>query len=153
MTTENIAIVSPFAPVAPDSAALPLTAAFDAAEVTNAVAVESKDVAEKKTRRKVSLAEKIETLEKRIADDSETLEQLLNLRDNAEKLANLAAGSVIQAKFGRKFKDKDTTRIVSVTVLAVKRDENDDVTLAVISGEGFDAEINHIGLGAVVSVE
>ena len=153
MTTENIAIVSPFAPVASDSAALPLTASFNAAEVTNAVAVESKDVTEKKTRRKVSLAEKIETLEKRIADDSETLEQLLNLRDNAEKLANLSAGSVIQAKFGRKFKDKDTTRIVSVTVLAVKRDENDDVTLAVISGEGFDAEINHIGLGAVVSVE
>lgn len=153
MTTENIAIVSPFAPVGEAMDKLPLTAAFDAAEVTNAVAVESKDVAEKKTRRKVSLAEKIETLEKRIADDSETLEQLLNLRDNAEKLANLAAGSVIQAKFGRKFKDKDTTRIVSVTVLAVKRDENDDVTLAVISGEGFDAEINHIGLGAVVSVE
>ena len=153
MTTENIAIVSPFAPVAADSAELVLTAAFDAAEVTNAVAVESKDVAEKKTRRKVSLAEKIEALEKRIEDDTETLEQLLNLRDNAGKLANLAAGSVIQAKFGRKFKDKDTTRIVSVTVLAVKRDENDDVTLAVISGEGFDAEINHIGLGAVVSVE
>lgn len=153
MTTENIAIVSPFAPVGEAVDKLPLTYAFDAAEVTNAVAAESKDVAEKKTRRKVSLAEKIETLEKRIADDSETLEQLLNLRDNAEKLANLAAGSVIQAKFGRKFKDKDTTRIVSVTVLAVKRDENDDVTLAVISGEGFDAEINHIGLGAVVSVE
>lgn len=128
---------------------------------TNAVAQESAvsaaeavaAVTETKVRVKKTLPEKIEALEKRIADDSEKLAELIAERDNADRLSGVVAGTHVTIKLGRKFKDKDTTRVVPGVVVAVKEDDDGDKLLKVQIGDGFDAEYVVVGLGAIQTVQ
>ena len=128
---------------------------------TNAVAQESAvsaaeavaAVTETKVRVKKTLPEKIEALEKRIADDSEKLAELIAERDNADRLSGVVAGTHVSIKLGRKFKDKDTTRVVPGVVVAVKEDDDGDKLLKVQIGDGFDAEYVVVGLGAIQTVQ
>ena len=110
-------------------------------------------VTETKVRVKKTLPEKIEALEKRIADDSEKLAELIAERDNADRLSGVVAGTHVTIKLGRKFKDKDTTRVVPGVVVAVKEDDDGDKLLKVQIGDGFDAEYVVVGLGAIQTVQ
>ena len=110
-------------------------------------------VTETKVRVKKTLPEKIEALEKRIADDSEKLAELIAERDNADRLSGVVAGTHVSIKLGRKFKDKDTTRVVPGVVVAVKEDDDGDKLLKVQIGDGFDAEYVVVGLGAIQTVQ
>lgn len=110
-------------------------------------------VTETKARVKKTLPEKIEALEKRIADDSEKLAELIAERDNADRLSGVGAGTHVTIKLGRKFKDKDTTRVVPGVVVAVKEDDDGDKLLKVQIGDGFDAEYVVVGLGAIQTVQ
>lgn len=89
----------------------------------------------------------------RIMADTAEYNNLTNEINNAEALKNLGIGSVITIKQGRKFADKDTTRIVKATVIG-KQDQEDGSTLYKVSyGEGFDADVAVINAGAILSVE
>ena len=110
-------------------------------------------VTEVKQRVKKTIAEKIEALEKRVENDTAKLEELIAERDNAERLAGVGAGTHVTVKLGRKFKDKDTTRVVTGIVVAVKEDDDVDKLLKVQIGDGFDAEYVIVGLGAVQDVQ
>ena len=127
-----------------------ITAAQESA-VSAAEAVAA--VTETKVRVKKTLPEKIEALEKRIADDSEKLAELIAERDNADRLSGVVAGTHVTIKLGRKFKDKDTTRVVPGVVVAVKEDDDGDKLLKVQIGDGFDAEYVVVGLGAIQTVQ
>ena len=110
-------------------------------------------VTEVKQRVKKTLAEKIEALELRIESDTAKLSELIAERDNAERLSGVGAGTHVTVKLGRKFKDKDTTRVVPGIVVAVKEDDDGDKLLKVQVGDGFDAEYVIVGLGAVQDVQ
>lgn len=110
-------------------------------------------VTETKARVKKTLPEKIEALEKRIADDTEKLAELIAERDNADRLSGVVSGTHVTIKLGRKFKDKDTTRVVPGVVVAVKEDDDGDKLLKVQIGDGFDAEYVVVGLGAIQTVQ
>lgn len=110
-------------------------------------------VTETKVRVKKTLPEKIEALEKRIADDTEKLAELIAERDNADRLSGVVSGTHVTIKLGRKFKDKDTTRVVPGVVVAVKEDDDGDKLLKVQIGGGFDAEYVVVGLGAIQTVQ
>lgn len=72
--------------------------------------------------------------------------------DNAEKLSSVAEGSVVKIKLGRKFADKDTTRIVEATVVGVREDENTGKQYKVSYGSGFDAEVAVVNSAQIVAV-
>ena len=127
------------------------TAAAQESAVSAAEAVAA--VTETKVRVKKTLPEKIEALEKRIADDSEKLAELIAERDNADRLSGVVSGTHVSIKLGRKFKDKDTTRVVPGVVVAVKEDDDGDKLLKVQIGDGFDAEYVVVGLGAIQTVQ
>lgn len=110
-------------------------------------------VTEVKQRVKKTIAEKIEALEKRVENDTAKLEELIAERDNAERLAGVGAGTHVTVKLGRKFKDKDTSRVVPGIVVAVKEDDDGDKLLKVQVGDGFDSEYVIVGLGAVQDVQ
>ena len=110
-------------------------------------------VTEVKQRVKKTLAEKIEALELRIESDTAKLAEFIAERDNAERLAGVTAGTHVTVKLGRKFKEKDTTRVVPGIVVAVKEDDDGDKLLKVQVGDGFDAEYVIVGLGAVQDVQ
>lgn len=125
------------------------TAIESAVNAAEAVAA----VTEVKQRVKKTLAEKIEALAQRIDNDTAQLEELVAERDNAARLAGVGAGTHVTVKLGRKFKDKDTTRVVPGIVVAVKEDDDGDKLLKVQVGDGFDAEYVIVGLGAVQDVQ
>ncbi len=127
------------------------TASAQESAVSAAEAVAA--VTETKVRIKKTLPEKIEALEKRIADDSEELAELIAERDNADRLSGVVAGTHVSIKLGRKFKDKDTTRVVPGVVVAVKEDDDGDKLLKVQIGDVFDAEYVVVGLGAIQTVQ
>lgn len=110
-------------------------------------------VTEVKQRVKKTIAEKIEALAQRIDNDTAKLEELIAERDNAERLACVGTGTHVTVKLGRKFKGKDTTRVVPGIVVAVKEDDDGDKLLKVQVGDGFDAEYVIVGLGAVQDVQ
>lgn len=120
--------------------------------VSAAEAVAAAPSPDAKVRVKKTLAERIEALEKRIEADTAKLEELTFERDNAERLASVGNGSVVAVKLGRKFKDKDTTRVVQGVVIATKEEDDGSKLLKVQVGEGFDVEFVTVGLGSVESV-
>lgn len=120
--------------------------------VSAAEAVAATPSPDAKVRVKKTLAERIEALEKRIEADTAKLDELTFERDNAERLASVGNGSVVTVKLGRKFKDKDTTRVVQGVVIATKEEDDGSKLLKVQVGEGFDVEFVTVGLGAVESV-
>lgn len=120
--------------------------------VSAAEAVAATPSPDAKVRAKKTLAERIEALEKRIEADTAKLEELTFERDNAERLASVGNGSVVAVKLGRKFKDKDTTRVVQGVVIATKEEDDGSKLLKVQVGEGFDVEFVTVGLGSVESV-
>lgn len=121
--------------------------------VSAAEAVAATPSPEAKVRVKKTLEERIEALQTRIEADTAKLDELIAERDNAERLASVGSGTKVSIKLGRKFKDKDTTRVEVGVVIAVKEEEDGTKLLKVQVGEGFDAEFVTVGLGAVVEVK
>ena len=102
---------------------------------------------------KLTRAEKLAArqafLYNRIQADTAEYHSVTSEINNAAALASVTIGSVVQIKLGRKFADKDTTRIVEATVVAAREVEG-DVQYKVSYGEGFDAETAVIEPGKIV---
>lgn len=145
------AIVSNTAAAALSTAGLGVVE-YNVNAVSAAEAVAATPSPDAKVRVKKTLAERIEALEKRIEADTAKLDELTFERDNAERLASVGNGSVVTVKLGRKFKDKDTTRVVQGVVIATKEEDDGSKLLKVQVGEGFDVEFVTVGLGSVESV-
>ena len=99
--------------------------------------------------REQKLQAKYETLVKRIAADTEKANEIAAELNSAAALAAVGAGSIIIVKLGRKFADKDTTRFVEATVVAVKVEEDGTKLYKVQYGTGFDAEIAVVGAASI----
>lgn len=105
---------------------------------------------------KLTYAEKIAKRAKflydRIVADTAEYNGLKNEIDNAEALKNLAPGSVITIKLGRKFADRDTTRFEEATILGMSVNDEGATLYKVSYGEGFNMEVAVVAAGAIVSV-
>ncbi len=106
----------------------------------------------KKLSRAEKLAARAEVLAKRIASDTEAYNEITAELDNAAKLSSVAEGSVVSVKLGRKFADKDTTRVVQATVLGVREDEDGAKQYKVTYGSGFEADVVVVGAASIVGV-
>lgn len=102
-----------------------------------------------KLTREQKLVAKLNTLAARINKDTEAYNDAKAELDSIAALAAVGAGSKVQVKLGRKFADKDTTRVVDAVVLAVKEDEDGSKQYKVQYGEGFDAEIAVVTAAAI----
>ena len=98
------------------------------------------------------LVKRATMLKTRIEADTAEYTEIVNEINAAEAMKNLAVGSVIQVKMGRKFADKDTTRIVEATIMGVQDHEDGGRLFKIMYGEGFDAEVASITPGSVVAV-
>lgn len=105
-----------------------------------------------KLTRAEKIAKRVKFLFERITADTAEYNDLSNEINNAEALKNLAIGDVVQIKQGRKFADKDTTRIVEATIIGSQVQEDGSTLYKVSFGEGFNADVAVIGAGAIVSV-
>ena len=119
-------------------------------------AVESTNAAEAAPAPKLTRAEKItkraEFLKARIESDTKEYTEIVNELNNAAALASLEIGSVIQIKLGRKFADKDTTRIVEATIIGVRVEEDGGTQYKVSHGVGFEADVAVVSAGQIVAV-
>lgn len=102
-----------------------------------------------KLTREQKLVAKLNTIAARINKDTEAYNAAKAELDSIAALAAVGAGSKVQVKLGRKFADKDTTRVVDAVVLAVKEDEDGSKQYKVQYGEGFDAEIAVVTAAAI----
>ena len=86
--------------------------------------------------------------------ESDTIEygNLVTEINSAEALKNVDVGSVIQIKLGRKFADKDTTRVVQANVIGVRVEDDGAKQYKVQHGEGFDAEVAVVTAASIVGV-
>jgi len=106
-----------------------------------------------KLTRTEKLLKRIELLKTRIESDTKEYQEIANELNNADALKNLAIGSKVTIKLGRKFADKDTTRIVEGTIIGIRaEDEDGGVQYKVTHGVGFDADIAVVGAGGIQSV-
>lgn len=105
---------------------------------------------------KLSRAEKLlaraNLLAARIAKDTEDYNNIKLEIEGADRLKNVGQGSLVKVKLGRKFADKDTTRIVVSTVVGVKEDEEGAKQYKVAYGSGFDADIAVVTASQIVEV-
>lgn len=118
----------------------------NAAEVTVAAAAPKLTYAEK-------IAKRAKFLYDRIVADTAEYNGLKNEIDNAEALKNLAPGSVITIKLGRKFADRDTTRFEEATILGMSVNDEGATLYKVSHGEGFNMEVAVVAAGAIISVK
>ena len=110
---------------------------------------ESNEAAAVVLTREQKLQAKYDMLVKRIAADTEKANEIAAELNSAAALAAVDAGSAIIVKLGRKFADKDTTRFVEATVVAVKVEEDGTKLYKVQYGSGFDAEIAVVGAASI----
>ena len=113
-------------------------------EINNTVAVETV-----KLTREQKIAAKLDVLKKRIEKDTADFNELAAELNNIAALAAIGEGSAVVVKLGRKFADKDTTRFVEATVVAVKGEEDGTKLYKVQYGSGFDAEIAVVGAASI----
>lgn len=103
---------------------------------------------------KLTRAEKqvarLEVLRKRIEADTAEYHKVANELNNAAKYDSIAVGDIVQIKQGRKFADKDTTRIVAGKVNAMRVVEGEATQYKLEIGEGFDAELVVVEAGKIV---
>ena len=99
--------------------------------------------------REQKLKAKYDMLVKRIAADTEKANEIASELNSAAALSAVDAGSAIIVKLGRKFADKDTTRLVEAIVVAVKVEEDGTKLYKVQYGAGFDAEIAVVGAASI----
>lgn len=98
--------------------------------------------------RKQKLLAKLESLQKRIASDTEKFNELRNEYDMIDKLDNVSVGTMVVIKQGR----AETTREVQGVVIAVKHDEDGTAKYKVQYGEGFDADIAVVHAAGILQV-
>lgn len=98
--------------------------------------------------RKQKLLAKLESLQKRIASDTEKFNELRNEYDMIDKLDNVSVGTKVVIKQGR----AETTREVQGVVIAVKHDEDGTAKYKVQYGEGFDADIAVVHAAGILQV-
>lgn len=105
---------------------------------------------------KLSYMEKItaraQMLAARITTDTEEYNQIVAQINNVEALKNLNTGSKVTFKAGRKFADRDTTRIVEAVIVGAAAQEDGSMLYKVSFGEGFDAEVAVINAGQILTV-
>lgn len=109
-------------------------------------------VAAPKLTRTEKLVKKAEMLKARIEKDSAEYNEVVGELESINRLANLAAGQSVKVRLGRKFADKDTTRIVDALVVAVREGDDGEKQYKVQHGTGFDAEITVVGGAAIVEI-
>lgn len=105
-----------------------------------------------KQTRAEKLTARAEVLRKRIESDTAAFNAIVAELESAARLANLSIGAAVRIKLGRKFADKDTTRIVDAVVVGVKEEEDGAKQYKVQHGSGFDAEIAVVTAAQIVSV-
>lgn len=110
------------------------------------------EVVAPKSSRAEKLVARATMLAARIAKDTEDYNNIKLEIDGAERLKNVGQGSLVKVKLGRKFADKDTTRIVVSTVVGVKEDEEGAKQYKVAYGSGFDADIAVVTASQIVEV-
>jgi hypothetical protein len=93
---------------------------------------------------------RLEFLRTRIESDTAEYHEVANELNNAAKFDNIAEGDVVQIKLGRKFADKDTTRIVEGTVSAIRAVVGESTQYKLSIGSGFDAELVVVEAGKIV---
>ncbi len=99
------------------------------------------------------LLARAQVLAKRIEADTNAYNAIKAEIDGAEALKNVAEGSVISVKFGRRFSaERDTTRVVTATVIGVREDDDGAKQYKVSYGTGFDAEVAVVGSSSIVGV-
>lgn len=92
--------------------------------------------------REQKLTKKLEALNARIAKDTEAAVEVAAELNSLVALAAVDVGSDVVIKLGRKFSDeKDTTRFVAGTVIAVQEDEDGSKKFKVLHGTGFEADV------------
>lgn len=121
-------------------------------EIQNQAAAAEAAAPAPKLSRAEKQANRLEVLRKRIEADTQEYNEIANELNNAAALANLKAGDVVQVKLGRKFADKDTTRVVVATIVAIRDVEGEAIQYKVSYGEGFNAELAVIEAGKIVAV-
>ncbi len=117
-------------------------------ETTNA----APEVVAPKLTRTEKLVKKAEALKARIEKDSADYNEVVAEIESIQRLANLSAGQAVKVRLGRKFADKDTTRIVDAIVVGVRESEEGEKQYKVQHGSGFEAEIAVVGGAAIVEI-
>lgn len=105
-----------------------------------------------KLTRAEKLAKRAEFLRDRIESDKIEYNGIANELNNAAALAALKEGDAIQLKLGRKFADKDTTRIVDATIIGSRTEEDGSKQFKVQYGSGFDADVAVVGAGQIILI-
>ena len=116
------------------------------------IAAAAEKAAAPKLTRAEKVAKRVKFLYDRIVSDTAEYNDLTNEIKNADALKNLAVGDKVTIKQGRKFADKDTTRIVEASILGVSVQEDGSTLYKVTFGEGFAADVAVISAGAIISV-
>ncbi len=121
--------------------------------INQAAATETTATEAPRLTRMEKLLARAQVLAKRIEADTTAYNAIKAEIDGAEALKNVAEGSVISVKFGRRFSaEKDTTRVVTATVIGVREDEDGAKQYKVTYGSGFDAEVAVVGSSSIVGV-
>jgi hypothetical protein len=105
-----------------------------------------------KLTRAEKLAKQAETLRARIVADTEKYNEVVAELTSIERLANVGVGQLVKIKLGRKFADKDTTRVVDAIIVGVRETEDGEKQYKAQHGIGFDAEIVTVTGAAIVEV-
>ena len=98
------------------------------------------------------LVKRLELLKKRIGSDTAEYQEIENELNSAEALKNIAVGSKVTIKLGRRFANRDTTRHVEGTILGMRAEEDGAIQYKVAHGTGFDADIAVIGASYITTV-
>jgi hypothetical protein len=113
------------------------------AAATDAPAAPKLTRAEKQSKR-------LEVLRTRIEADTAEYHEIANELQNAAKFDSIVEGDIVQIKLGRKFADKDTTRIVAGVVSAIRTVEGESTQYKLQIGAGFAAELVVVEAGKIV---
>lgn len=102
---------------------------------------------------KLTYAEKLQSsisaLYTRISADTGKYNALTAELANLQAIESLNTGDSVTVKTGRKFSDKDTTKVRPGVVLGVKVDENGKRSFKVQVGAGFEADIVVVDSSAI----
>lgn len=102
---------------------------------------------------KLTYAQKLQAsitaLYTRISADTEKYNSLTAELANLQAIESLTTGDSVTVKTGRKFSDKDTTKVRPGVVLGVKVDENGKRSFKVQVGAGFEADIVVVDSSAI----
>lgn len=95
---------------------------------------------------------KIERLRERLIKLSAQYTAVRDELETLEALESIGTGTQVEIKLGRKFADKDTTRIVRALVVGVAESDTGEKLYKVTYGSGFEAELAVINSASIVRI-